>query len=129
MQPKPCGNSGLFGPHFCFLGWHKARRRHSFAAILPSSFDAESLPEPASVVSNYPYFLVCVIVLVTVLICYFLAPLLGLEPYIFAFTASAVLLSVPETRTRVLRTAAREARSVSVHSDRQLKESTYAFDV
>jgi arsenical pump membrane protein len=54
--------------------------RWRFRRDLPSSFDAGSLPEPASVVPNHPYFLVCVTVLVAVLICYFLAPLLGLEP-------------------------------------------------
>jgi arsenical pump membrane protein len=58
---------------------------------LPSGFDSESLPEPASVVPNHAYFLICVTVLAAVLICYFLAPLIGLEPYVFAFAASAVL--------------------------------------
>jgi arsenical pump membrane protein len=70
---------------YAILRWH-------FRRALPSSFDTESLPEPASVVPNHAYFLVCVTVLVAVLVGYFLAPLLGLEPYVFAFAASAVLL-------------------------------------
>jgi arsenical pump membrane protein len=49
------------------------------------------LPEPASVVPNRAYFLVCITVLAVVLICYFLAPLMGLEPYVFAFAGSSVL--------------------------------------
>jgi len=69
---------------YAILRWH-------FRRDLPRGFDGESLPEPASVVTNRPYFLVCVTVLVAVLICYFLAPLMGLEPYVFAFAASAVL--------------------------------------
>jgi arsenical pump membrane protein len=69
---------------YAILRWH-------FRRDLPRGFDGESLPEPASVVPNRPYFLVCVTVLVAVLICYFLAPLMGLEPYVFAFAASAVL--------------------------------------
>jgi arsenical pump membrane protein len=69
---------------YAILRWH-------FRRVLHSSFDVESLPEPTSVVPNHPYFLVCVTVLVAVLVCYFLAPLMGLEPYVFAFAASAVL--------------------------------------
>ena len=69
---------------YAILRWH-------FRHHLPSAFDAESLPEPASVVPHRPYFLVCVAVLAAVLICYFLAPLMGVEPYVFAFAASAVL--------------------------------------
>ncbi|MDR3726405.1 MAG: ArsB/NhaD family transporter [Terracidiphilus sp.] len=70
---------------YAILRWH-------FRRALPNSFDAESLPEPASVVPNHAYFLVCISVLAAVLVGYFLAPLLGLEPYVFAFAASAVLL-------------------------------------
>jgi arsenical pump membrane protein len=69
---------------YAILRWH-------FRRDLPSAFSTESLPDPASVVPNRPYFLVCIIVLVTVLVGYFLAPLLGLEPYVFAFAACAVL--------------------------------------
>jgi len=70
---------------YVLLRWH-------FRRALPNSFDAESLPEPASVVPNHAYFLLCITVLAAVLVGYFLAPLLGLEPYVFAFAASAVLL-------------------------------------
>jgi arsenical pump membrane protein len=69
---------------YAVLRWH-------FRRELPASFDSESLPSPASVVPNRPYFLICVTALVAVLACYFLAPLMGLEPYVFAFAASAVL--------------------------------------
>ena len=69
---------------YAILRWH-------FRRDLPSTFSTESLPDPASVVPNRPYFLACIIVLVAVLVGYFLAPLLGLEPYVFAFAASAVL--------------------------------------
>jgi len=34
---------------------------------------------------------ICIAVLAAVLVCYFLAPLMGLEPYVFAFAASAAL--------------------------------------
>jgi arsenical pump membrane protein len=70
---------------YAILRWH-------FRHALPNCFDAESLPEPASVVPHHAYFLVCVAVLAAVLVGYFLAPLLDLEPYVFAFAASAVLL-------------------------------------
>jgi len=65
--------------------------RWRFRRELPSRFDGESLPDPASVVPNHSFFVVCIAVLAVVLIFYFLAPLMGLEPYVFAFAASAVL--------------------------------------
>jgi arsenical pump membrane protein len=79
---------------YAVLRWHF--RRH-----LPASFDSESLPSPASVVPNRPYFLICVTALVAVLPCYFLAPLMGLEPYVFAFAASAVLAVAGMANRRV----------------------------
>jgi arsenical pump membrane protein len=85
---------------YAILRWHFRRQ-------LPSRFDSESLPEPASVVLNHAYFVVCVTVLAAVLIFYFLAPLMGLEPYVFAFAASAVLavagMAVGRVRIRVVR--------------------------
>jgi len=75
--------------------------RWRFRRDLPVNFDTESLPDPASVVPNRPYFLVCVAVLFAVLVGYFLAPLLGLEPYVFAFAASAVLLLAGMAKGRV----------------------------
>jgi arsenical pump membrane protein len=69
---------------YAILRWH-------FRHQLPGRFDGESLPDPTSVVPNRFFFVICIAVLVAVLVCYFLAPLMGLEPYVFAFAASAVL--------------------------------------
>jgi arsenical pump membrane protein len=69
---------------YAVLRWHYRRQ-------LPRLFDRESLPEPASVVPNRAYFLACITVLAVVLVGYFLAPLVGVEPYVFAFAGSAVL--------------------------------------
>jgi arsenical pump membrane protein len=65
--------------------------RWRFRRDLPNRFEIEALPEPASVVPHRTYFLTCIGVLMAVLVCYFLAPLMGLEPYVFAFAASGVL--------------------------------------
>jgi arsenical pump membrane protein len=85
---------------YAVLRWHFRRK-------LPNCFDGDSLPEPASVVPNRAYFLVCVTVLAVVLIGYFLAPLMGLEPYVFAFAGSAVLafagMGFGRVRIRVVR--------------------------
>jgi len=75
--------------------------RWNFRRDLPTTFNTEQLPEPASVVPNRPYFLLCVTVLVAVLIGYFLAPLIGLEPYVFAFAASALLAITGIVKGRV----------------------------
>ncbi len=69
---------------YAVLRWH-------FRREMPDRFDGDSLPEPASAVPNRAYFLLCVTVLVAVLVGYFLAPLVGIEPYVFAFAGSAVL--------------------------------------
>ena len=69
---------------YAVLRWH-------FRRELPISFDGESLPESASVVPHHAYFLICVTVLAVVLIGYFLAPLMGFEPYVFAFAGCGVL--------------------------------------
>jgi arsenical pump membrane protein len=79
---------------YAILRWHF--RRH-----LPTTFNTESLPDPASVIPNRPYFTVCITVLVAVLVGYFLAPLIGLEPYVCAFAASAVLLLAGRVHGRV----------------------------
>jgi arsenical pump membrane protein len=79
---------------YAILRWH-------FRRDLPSVFSTKSLPDPASVVPNHTYFLVCITVLVAVLVGYFLAPLLGLEPYVFAFAACAVLLFAGMANGRV----------------------------
>jgi arsenical pump membrane protein len=79
---------------YAILRWH-------FRRELPTTFNARSLPDPASVVPNRPYFLVCIAVLIAVLVGYFVAPLLGLEPWVFAFVASAVLLIAGMANRRV----------------------------
>ena len=74
----------VLGTTYAILRWH-------FRRELPNRFCGESLPDPASVVPNHFYFVLCIAVLGGVLICYFLAPLMGFEPYVFAFAASALL--------------------------------------
>jgi len=65
-------------------------RRH-FRREISNCFDGESLPEPDGMVPNRIYFLVCVTVLGVVLIGYFVAPFVGIEPYVVAFAGSGVL--------------------------------------
>jgi arsenical pump membrane protein len=79
---------------YALLRWH-------FRRELPNHFDGESLPDPASMVPNRAYFLVCVTVLVVVLAGYFLAPLVGLEPYVIAFAGSGVLVIAGAATGRV----------------------------
>jgi len=86
---------------YAILRWH-------FRRELPNCFDGASFPEPASVVPSHAYFLVCVTVLAVVLICYFLAPLMGLEPYVFAFAGSGVLATAGLAAGRVRIRAVRE---------------------
>ena len=82
--------------------------RWRFRRDLPNRFDIEALPEPASVVPHRTYFLTCIGVLMAVLVCYFLAPLMGLEPYVFAFAASGVLALAGTLSGRVQVGAVRE---------------------
>jgi arsenical pump membrane protein len=79
-------------PQIVALGTTYGILRWRFRRDLPSAFSSESLPEAASVVPNRAYFFVCMAVLAAVLAGYLLAPLVGLEPYVFAFAACAVLL-------------------------------------
>ena len=65
--------------------------RWRFRREISASFAVESLPEPKSIVPHRAYFIVCVTVLVVVLVGYFLAPLVGTEPYVVAFAGSGVL--------------------------------------
>jgi arsenical pump membrane protein len=65
--------------------------RWRFRREISASFAVESLPEPKSIVPHRAYFIVCVTVLVVVLVGYFLAPLVGIEPYVVAFAGSGVL--------------------------------------
>jgi arsenical pump membrane protein len=79
---------------YALLRWHFRRQ-------LPKSFAAEILPEPASVVPNQIYFRICVAVLAVVLLGYFLAPIVGVEPYVVAFVGSGVLVIAGATSGRV----------------------------
>jgi arsenical pump membrane protein len=65
-----------------------------FRRELPDSFDVRSLPEAKTLVPDARYFNVCIGVLAVVLLGYFLAPLVGAEPYGVAFGGSGVLLVV-----------------------------------
>ncbi|MGD0213288.1 MAG: ArsB/NhaD family transporter [Terriglobales bacterium] len=95
-------------PQFVALVTTYALLRWHFRGELPDRFDSESLPEPSSVVPNRTYFAVCVTILVVVLIAYFLAPLLGLEPYVIAFAGSGVLAVAGAATGRVRLRAAGE---------------------
>jgi arsenical pump membrane protein len=86
---------------YAILRWH-------FRSDLPTHFDLEPLPEPASVVPSSQYFLVCIGVLAAVLIGYFVASLLSLESYVFSFAGSAVLVIAGFAAGRVRVRAARE---------------------
>jgi arsenical pump membrane protein len=98
----------LIAPQLVALAATHALLCRHFRRDLPSRFDSESLPEPASVVPHQGYFLVCVTVLAVVLIGYFLAPLLALEPYVIALAGSGVLAVVGAATGQVRLGAARE---------------------
>lgn len=73
---------------------------------LPSDFEAAELPSADSVIAHRGYFLACACVLGAVLVGYFVAPLLGIEPYVVAFAGCAVLalsgLRTGQVRVRAL---------------------------
>jgi arsenical pump membrane protein len=79
---------------YALIRWH-------FRRELSASFTVDSLPEPASVVPNHVYFAVCLTVLVVVLVGYFFAPLVGIEPYVVAFAGSGVLAFAGATTGRI----------------------------
>ena len=96
----------MIGPQIVALVTTYAILRWHFRRELPNCFDGESLPDAASVVPNRTYFLVSVTVLVVVLVGYFLAPIVGLEPYLIAFAGSGVLVIAGAATGRVgIRTA------------------------
>jgi arsenical pump membrane protein len=98
--------SRMIAPQLVALITTFAILRWRFRRELPNCFDGESLPEAASVVPNRTYFLVSVSVLVIVLVGYFLAPIVGLEPYVIAFAGSGVLVIAGAATGRVrIRTA------------------------
>ncbi|MBX3188971.1 MAG: hypothetical protein KF819_18265 [Labilithrix sp.] len=75
--------------------------RWRFRDEIPASFDPESLPAPASVVGDAPYFRVAAIVLGLVLVGYFVTPAFGVEPYVVAFGGAFVLAIIGVRRRRV----------------------------
>jgi arsenical pump membrane protein len=75
--------------------------RWQFRRELPAHFDAASLPAPASVVPHRPYFIACVVVLGVVLVGYFVAPLVRVEPYAIAFAGGIVLVIAGVVTRRV----------------------------
>jgi arsenical pump membrane protein len=81
----------MIAPQLIALATTYALLRWQFRRHIGEHFASESLPDPARVVPNRSYFMVCVAVLVVVLVGYFLAPLLGIEPYVIAFAGSGVL--------------------------------------
>jgi arsenical pump membrane protein len=96
----------MIGPQTVALVTTYAILRWHFRRELPNDFDGGLLPEAASVVPNRAYFLASVTVLVIVLVGYFLAPIVGLEPYVIAFAGSGVLVIAGAATGRVrLRTA------------------------
>jgi len=79
----------MVAPQIIALATTYALLRWQFRRHIGEHFASESLPDPARVVPNRSYFMVCVAVLVVVLVGYFLAPLLGIEPYVIAFAGAA----------------------------------------
>jgi arsenical pump membrane protein len=96
----------MIGPQIVALVTTYAILRWHFHRELPNCFDGQSLPDAASAVPNRAYFLACATVLVVVLVGYFLAPIVGLEPYVIAFAGSGVLMIAGAATGRVrIRTA------------------------
>jgi arsenical pump membrane protein len=91
----------MIGPQIVALATTYAILRWHFRRELPNCFDGESLPDAASVVPNRAYFLASTTVLVVVLVGYFLAPIVGLEPYVIAFAGSGVLMIAGAATGRV----------------------------
>jgi arsenical pump membrane protein len=83
--------SRMLGPQLVALFVTYAVLRRYFRREMPACFDSEALPDLASVVRSRAYFRICVTVLGVVLVGYFLAPLVGVEPYVVAFAGSGVL--------------------------------------
>lgn len=66
--------------------------RRLFRAELPSTFEPDLLPSPASVIPDRAYFRAAFVALGVACAGYFLAPLVRVEPYVPAFAVSLVLL-------------------------------------
>ncbi|MCA1665238.1 MAG: hypothetical protein LC659_13415, partial [Myxococcales bacterium] len=95
----------MLAPHLVALATTYALLRWHFRHQLPRRFEGDSLPDARTVVPSRAYFVACVAVLVVVLVGYFLAPLVGVEPYAVAF-AGGGLLAVAAVVTRRIRVAA-----------------------
>jgi arsenical pump membrane protein len=81
----------MVAPQLVALVTAYALLRWQFRRELPARFDGDSLGAPEHVVPSRPYFVACVVVLVAVLVGYFLAPLLGVAPYVVAFAGVGIL--------------------------------------
>jgi arsenical pump membrane protein len=98
--------ASMIGPQIVALVTTYAILRWHFRRALPNCFDGGALPDAASVVPNRAYFLASATVLVVVLVGYFLAPIVGVEPYVIAFAGSGVLVIAGAATGRVrIRTA------------------------
>ncbi len=75
--------------------------RRLFAAELPATFDAASLPDPASVVPHRGYFRAAAAVLALVLAGYFIAPFAHLAPYLIGGAGALALLMIGAAMGRV----------------------------
>lgn len=75
--------------------------RWAFRGELARSFDVRELAEPWSVVPDRRYFGAACVVLALVLVGYFMAPVLGVEPYAVGFAGAVVLLASGLRRGRV----------------------------
>jgi len=98
----------MLAPQLVTLALTYGLLRWSFRAELPARFAFDSLPSAASVVPSRPYFLACVSVLACVLAGYFVAPLLGVAPYVVAFAGVLVLIFFGWATKRVHWTHVRE---------------------
>ena len=75
--------------------------RRIFCADLEATFDADTLPAPASVVTDKAFFAVALATLALVLVGYFVSSLVGVPPYVVALCGCALLLAVGASRRRI----------------------------
>ena len=62
-----------------------------FAEELPRDYDLRSIPDLNDILTNRPFFNGAAAVLCAVLIGYFVGPLFGIQPYVFALVGAAML--------------------------------------
>jgi arsenical pump membrane protein len=72
-----------------------------FKKSLPENFDESLLPQPASAISDKPFFFGALIVLASIVIAYFVASLNHIPPVVVASIGSAILLVWAIIRKRV----------------------------